>query len=385
MVRQQLAGWLADFGPTPTALQAVFGYYADSGVFDRAALSLKSETDDRIDRIVADLFEEVEAALAAEFGRQSVDFSYDTKLLLPAQLTLGYVYRQARRDAQSDPVEPEIADGIPEVSEATLDDALDLSPRTRVVRTERMTRMAVEALLDGDMRDAINDAEYEDFEVDFPTDEDDRRRVADVAQSTLEESMMAKLDELPQVVTERYESAVEYSEAHQERDPLFRDLMRAAEDGDDEATEAIREQYRDAPYEEPPDIFDETERNLPYSKTQYARVGVLYDAMLELYRMASLGIDRQFSKAIVLSIIGAQIWLDDVDDYHDDLAEGQLTPVTAEYLLADDDRAAYENVVEITERYLDLSQEHATAADSTLTGIAIEYIYRSGDPGVLPP
>jgi hypothetical protein len=106
--------------------------------------------------------------------------------------------------------------------------------------------------------------------------------------------------------------------------------------------------------------------------------------MLDLYRLAGLDIDDEFAKAIVLAIIGAQVWLDDVDDYDDDRAEGQLTPVTAEYLLAPDDEAAYRRVVDVTEQYLDLAKTYATAADSPLTGVAVEYIYRSGDPGVLP-
>jgi len=384
MVTRTLAGRLAGVSRLPTALQAVLGYYADSGVFDRDAISLKRETDDRLERIVTDVFDPVETALAAEFGRESVDFDYDTKLLLPAQLTLGYVYREARRLSDDEPVGTEIADGLPEVSASTMTGGANLSPEEQVQRAERMTRLAVEALLDGDMRDAINDGEYEDFEVDFPVDADGRERVATVAQSTLEESMREKLAELPGIAADRYEAAVDYSEAHQDRDGHFRELLQAAQQGEDDAIGAIREEYRDVEYDDPPDIFDETERSLPYSRTQYARVGILYDAMLELYRMAGLRIDRSFSKAIVLSIIGAQIWLDDVDDYAEDLAEGQLTPVTAEYQLADTDRAAYENVCRITEQYLDGSKEHATAADSALTGIAVEYIYRSGQPDVLP-
>jgi len=157
-----------------------------------------------------------------------------------------------------------------------------------------------------------------------------------------------------------------------------------AEDGDDDAVAAIRREYRDADLQDPPldPLFGDLD--LPYLKTQYARVGVLYDAMLELYRHAGLGIDEDFAKSIVLAIVGAQIWLDDVDDYADDRAEGQLTPVTAEYLLAEDEREAYGAVVDVTEEYLDLAKEYATRADSPLTGVAIEYIYRSGEPGVLP-
>jgi nucleotide-binding universal stress UspA family protein len=106
--------------------------------------------------------------------------------------------------------------------------------------------------------------------------------------------------------------------------------------------------------------------------------------MLDAYRGIGFEIPDAFGTSIVLAIIGAQIWLDDVDDYRDDVAEGQLTPVTAEYVLAGDDATAYENVVSITERYLDLARAHAEAAGSPLNGIAIEYILRSGEPGRLP-
>ncbi|WP_424003523.1 hypothetical protein ACOZ4I_04690 [Haloarcula salina] len=427
MVLKTGAGALADRRRLPTALRAVLGYYADTGVFDYASLSLKSEIDDRTEQMVDDVNARVEDALEAEFGHP-VDFSYDTKLILPAQLTLGYVYRKARRQAPGDPVIDAIADGVPAVDETALEQgpAQDLAPREMVVRAEQMTRLSIEALIDGDMRDAINDEEFEDFEVDFDASEGDRgepskrhgersepwsgsegdrgepskrhdersepwsgseadrRRVAEVAQDALQSHLDGLLDDMPPVVAEAYQWAVDYSEAHQARDEHFRDLMTAAEDGDEDALDAIREEYKFAAYDEEPATFTEREKALPYSKTQYARVGVIYDGMLDLYRLAGLDIDREFAKAIVLAIIGAQVWLDDVDDYDDDRREGQLTPVTAEYLLAPDDEAAYRRVVDVTEQYLDLAKAYATEADSPLTGVAIEYIYRSGDPGVLP-
>jgi len=406
MVLKTGAGALADRRRLPTALRAVLGYYADTGVFDYASLSLKSEIDDRTEQMVDDVTARVEDALEAEFGRP-VDFSYDTKLILPAQLTLGYVYRNARRQAPGDPVIDAIADGVPAVDETALEQgpAQDLAPREMVVRAEQMTRLSIEALLDGDMRDAINDEEFEDFEVDFEAREGDhresskrhgersepwsasavdRRRVAEVAQDALQSHLDGLLDDMPPVVEEAYQWAVDYSEAHQARDEHFRDLMTAAEDGDEDALDAIRDEYKFAAYDEEPATFTEREKELPYSKTQYARVGVIYDGMLDLYRLAGLDIDREFAKAIVLAIIGAQVWLDDVDDYDDDRREGQLTPVTAEYLLAPDDEAAYRRVVDVTEQYLDLAKTYATEADSPLTGVAVEYIYRSGEPGVLP-
>ena len=385
MVLKTGAGMLANRRRVPTALRAVLGYYAETGVFDYASLSLKREIDDRTERMVDDVNARVEAALEAEFGHP-VEFDYDTKLILPAQLTLGYVYREARRAADGDPVQEPIADGVPPVDELALErgPTQDLTPREMVVRAERMTRLSIEALVDGDMRDAINDAEFEDFEVDFDADEADRRRVAEVAQAALQDHLDGLLAEMPPVVEEAYQWAVDYSEAHQDRDEHFRDLMADAEAGDEAALDVVRAEYKFADYDEEPPTFGEREMALPYSKTQYARVGVIYDGMLDLYRLAGLDIDETFAKAIVLAIIGAQVWLDDVDDYADDQANGQLTPVTAEYLLAPDDEAAYRHVVDITEQYLDLAETYATEADSPLTGIAAEYIYRSGDPLVLP-
>ncbi|MCU4800162.1 hypothetical protein OB920_07245 [Halobacteria archaeon HArc-gm2] len=383
MVMKTGAGWLADSATLPTALRAVLGYYADAGVFDYGSLSLKREIDERTERMVDDVFGLVEDALAEEFDRPSVAFDYDTKLVLPAQLTLGYVYRSARQRAASDPVTDEIAIGVPEVDETALEEgpSQQLSPREMVVRAEQMTSLSIEALVDGDMRDAINDDEFEDFSVDF---EADPRRVAEVAQAALQADLDAKLEGLPPVVEETYTRAVDYSEAHQDRDDQFREMMSAAEDGDQSALRDVREQYKFADFEEPIELFDESERNLPYLKTQYARVGVLYDGMIGLYRLAGLDVNDDFAKAIVLAIIGAQVWLDDVDDYVDDRRNGQLTPVTAEYLLAPDEDAGYRRVVDVTEQYLDLAKTYATRADSPLTGIAVEYIYRSGEPEVLP-
>ena len=381
MVLKTGASKLADSHRVPTAVRSVLGYYADTGVFDYGSLALKSEIDDRTERMIDDVEARIEDALEAEFGRP-VEFSYDTKLVLPAQLTLGYVYRSARQSADDDPVTEEIATGVPPVEAGALDgETVTLSPREQVVRAEQMTRLSIEALVDGDMRDAINDAEFEDFETDIDADP---RRVAETAQAALQSHLDSLLAEMPDEVADAYQWAVDYSEDHQDRDDHFRELMNDAENDDNDALTAIREQYKFAEFEEEPAALSEDEKALPYSKTQYARVGVIYDGMLDLYRLAGLDIDDDFAKAIVLAIIGAQVWLDDVDDYADDRREGQLTPVTAEYLLAPDDRAAYNHVVDITEQYLDLAKDYATAADSPLTGVAVEYIFRSGEPSVLP-
>jgi hypothetical protein len=341
---------LAERDFLPTSARAVLGYYADTGVFDYASLQLQRRVEETTDAMVEEAFAAVESAIAAEFDREFVEFSYDTKLVLPAELTLGYLYRHADDDR----------------------------------RAEAVTRLAIEALIDGDMRDALNDDEFEDFEVDFHADEETRREIATVAQATLQERVEELFADYSQGVRDAYDWAVDISEAHQDDDEHFRELMAAADGGDDAARRAIRDEYKFASFDDPPAVFDTNELDLPYLKTQYDRVGVIYDGMIEMYREAGLPIEDAFKKSIVLSIIGAQIWLDDVDDYRADMREGQLTPVTAEYLLTDDEAAAADAVVSLSERYLDIAKDHATAVDSTLTGIGAEYILRSGDPGVLP-
>jgi hypothetical protein len=352
------AGRLAETDRLPTSLRAVLGHYADTGEFDWESLRLKRRVDDVTEAMIDEAFEAIERRLTTEFGHDDVSFAYDTKLVLPAQLTLGYLYRR-----------------------------LDPSDHDRA---EAMTRLAIETLIDGDMRDAINDDEFEDFEVDFH--HGDPRRVARLAQQTLEDRVESGFADHPDAVRDAYDWAVDVSEAHQDEDDHFRELMTAADESTDssgreprqEARERIREEYKYVSFADPPDGFTSEELNLPYVKTQYDRVGVIYDGMIGMYRAADLPVEDAFKKSIVLAIIGAQLWLDDVDDYAVDMQEGQLTPVTAEYVLADSQQTAYERVVDISERYLDLATDHASAADSTLTGIATEYIYRSGTPERLP-
>ncbi len=349
------ATWLAGRGTLPTAARAVFGFYGETGVFDLQSLQLKRQVDDVTEAMIETAFDPVEAAIATEFDREDVEFSYDTKLILPAQLTLGHLYRET-----DDPDRREEA--------------------------EALTRLAIEALLDGDMRDAINDDEYEDFAVDFAVDDADRARIAELAQATLQERVESQFTEFCPAVREAYDWAVRVSEAHQTDDEHFRELYSAALDGDDEAAAAIRTEYREAPFEgeADPDGLTAEDQALPYARTQYDRVGVIYDGMLQMYRSAGFDIDEAFARSIVLAIVGAQIWLDDVDDFAADRREGQLTPVTAEYVLADSDAAAADRVLTMSEQYLDRAKAAATAANSPLSGIATEYIYRSGRPEVLP-
>ncbi|PSQ16794.1 hypothetical protein BRD00_09990 [Halobacteriales archaeon QS_8_69_26] len=388
------AGWTADRDRLPTSVRAVLSYFARGGRLDLSALRLRPTVEDRVEAMVREAFDPVEAALAEEFGvpRQEVRFEYDTKLLMPAELALARRYRDLAREASDgfDPVEREVNPGL--LGKVPLPAALagesdpiggEFSDLIRAVeRAEEVTRFVVAALLDGDMRDAINDDEYGDFRTTIP--DADPPRVARVAQSTLAERVEAGFERYPDEVRAAYDRAVATSEAHQDRDERFRSLLEDARDGDPGAEDRIRAEYRDAGFEDPPDAFRSRDLDLPYFRSQYARVGVIYTGMIEMYRAAGVPLDEAFERSVVLAIVGAQVWLDDVDDFEADMREGQLTPVTAEYLLADSDGEAHDRVVELTDRYLDRAREYADASDSTLNGIAVEYIHRSGNPDVLP-
>ena len=384
----------------PTAQRAILGYYAETGRLDYRALRIKSAVDDTLDRILDEVYGDIETRLEADLGVDDATFEYETKLTLPAELTLGYLYRRAlaRATGGYDPITDE-AGRLVVIGRGDPAAPANREAREYVEMAEAATALIVQALLDGDMRDAINDDEFEDFEVTLVGDPDpDRRTVAECAQSYLQGVVEDAFDRAPDAVRDAYDDAVETSEAHQAQDDHFRDLLGAAldseeprssssrtqsDDGDAAAKTGIEDEYKFAPV--PDDApFGERERDLPYLKTQYDRVGVIYKGMLDAYRGVGFDISDAFGASIILAIIGAQIWLDDVDDYDDDVAEGQLTPVTAEYVLAENDAAAYENVVSITMDYFDLARAHAEAADSPLNGIAIEYIIRSGDPDRLP-
>jgi hypothetical protein len=405
----RVARWVADRDRLPTAQRAVLGYYAEAGTFDYRALALKSRVDDVMDEVLAELYGEIEAALAREFDVDAaeVSFEYETKLTLPAELTLGYLFRRALSRAQGgyDPIADEPAtDGLFGSLPRPSGRPDGTAHRRRVNReaaagareAREMTAFVVWALLDGDMRDAINDDEFADFVVDFESDVDpDRRRVAEIAQSRLQERVEAGFAEYPDPVRTAYDHAVAVSEAHQADDDRFRDLLTAAVDGSPsgdegmrlspgDARDAIEVEYKYRQMADDDHPFTDEELDLPYLATQYDRVGVIYHGMLDMYRGAGFEIEPAFERSIVFAIIGAQVWLDDVDDYPEDVAERQLTPVTAEYALAGSDRAAFETVVDVAETYFDRARSYAAAADSTLTGIAVEYILRSGDVSELP-
>jgi hypothetical protein len=380
------AGRLAATDRLSIAQRAVLGHYAESGRFDYRALRIKSAVDDTLESILADVYGGIEAAVADELDADEVEFGYETKLTLPAELTLGYLYRRAseRSTAGYDPVADAPTGlrgrlGLVDASAPANREASEY-----VDRAEEATALIVQALLDGDMRDAINDDEFEDFEVRVGgRPAPDRRRVAAIAQRHLQRVVEDAFDRAPDAVRSAYDDAVERSETHQDRDDVFRTLLADALDGDETAIERIEAEYKFAPVPDDAPV-PAAERDLPYLRTQYDRVGVIYRGMLDAYRGIGFDIPAAFGTSIVLAIIGAQIWLDDVDDYRDDVAEGQLTPVTAEYVLAPTDAAAYERLVSITNRYFELAREHAAAAGSPLNGIAIEYILRSGDPDKLP-
>ncbi|MFW5918168.1 MAG: hypothetical protein ACOCR0_01670, partial [Haloferacaceae archaeon] len=237
-LRRRLAGWLAGRESLPTTGQAVLGYYADSGVFDRESIQLKRVVDRRTDAMIDDAFRPVEAAIADVFDVDPADvsFSYDTKLTMPAELTLGQIYRTARQRAEDggDPValsmwegngarpaalaETDVAGPVTfrrSVSEAQWE-AGPASPQDLVDGGDYLTRLVLAALIDGDMRDAINDAEFADFDVGFDVTPEERRRVAEIAQETLESELEATFDRLPSEVREIYEWAVALSERHQD-------------------------------------------------------------------------------------------------------------------------------------------------------------------------
>ncbi len=354
----------------PATARALMNHLAEAR--DPRVLSvvlLRNEVESDIDAMVERLFLDVEDDL--EQAREAGDlefapgsdgerarFDYDTRLVLPALLTLGRIRV--------------LAGDVP-VARIRGDVDCDL-----VARGRETTRNVVRALLDGDMRDAINDDEYEDFETNLRP----RERVAEVAQESLREGVESWFedDDTPEEVREHYEHAVELSERHQDEDEGFRDLLdryreadaNAGSGNDDReaAADAIREEYKFAPLDA--DLF-EADADLPYFATQYARVGILYEDMLNMYE-ADLGMDlgEGFKRAIVLMVVGAQIGLDDTDDYPEDRGT-QLTPVTAELNIAESRDAGVENVRRIVNGYLDRADACAES-DDHLTRIAVEYI-----------
>jgi hypothetical protein len=392
-IPQRAAATVAARTALPTSVRAVLGYYSDTGDLALGSLELKRYVDQYVEDVIQSAFEPVEAAVAEEFDvpEDRVAFDYDTKLTMPAELTLSHLFGRVRAETegQLNPLTGDRDTGLLGTASGLLGDDsgsgdTDIAEaRDRLATIRDVTELVVVALIDGDMRDAINDEEYEDFAVGFPAAETDRARIAEIAQAELREQVAELFEQFPDAVEEQYTDAVELSEAHQDRDPYFRDLMARAERGEEDAVQAIAEEYKYGEFDDPPELFTDAELSLPYLKTQYGRVGVIYHGMIEMYRAAGIEIEPAFERSIVFAIIGAQIWLDDVDDYRADVRETQLTPVTAEYLLAED-AAALDSVVEITNQYLTAAKEYAAATDSGLAGIGADYILRSGSAETLP-
>jgi len=99
-VGRRVAASIAERTALPTPVRAILGYYADSGQLSVGALQLQRTIDRFMTRTVEALFEPVEDAIAREVDAapDAVEFEYDTKLTLPAELTLGQVYYRARRE-----------------------------------------------------------------------------------------------------------------------------------------------------------------------------------------------------------------------------------------------------------------------------------------------
>lgn len=391
------AKWFSERELLPDSFRSVLRFYARTGESDLTALRIKKWVDGTVDEFIDDAFHAIEEDIEGKLGYDDVDFQYETKLTLPVELTLAYLYRTAisRCDVGINPVTGDTRTPIAEYFRFPFDKKHQRRRKERlrkeaqaefdfVDHVEDVAQLCTEALLDGDMRDAINDSEYEDFDVGVDTSTDDIAEIAETAQACLESRVERRLQEFPDAVEYHYRTAKEHSQTHQYEDPRFRDLMRAAKEGDEAAVDQIKSDYKFGSFEEVPEVLTDDDAQLPYSKTQFERVGVIYDGMIEMFRAANIPIEPEFKHAIVLSIIGAQIWLDDIDDFEADLAEDQLTPVTAEYLIQESEKAAFEEIVKISNQYLDRAIESAVTSESLLTGIATEYIYISGDVSNLP-
>jgi hypothetical protein len=399
-IGQRVAETIANTDTIPLAVRAVLGYYAESGTLSVTALRLRQRTDQFMTEAIRNLYEPIEAEIESQIDAapQDVSFKYDTKLTLPAELTIGQVYYRAKQQTakEFDPVRRTVRTPLLEYFRFPFDKEHETKRRNvflneyddlleTIERAEGVTELVTAALIDGDMRDALNDEEYEDFQVDFPVESPElRRQIAVCAQETLQTLVEDRFEQFGSGVREAYEEAVELSEQHQERDQYFRKMAERARAGDEDAKERIETEFKYADFDTPPAVFDESDLKLPYLLTQYNRVGVIYRGMIQMYREAGIDIDEAFEKSIILSIIGAQVWLDDVDDYEADLRKNQLTPVTAEYLLHERDADAFESVTTISQLYLDAAKRYAAQSNSPLAGIGGDYIYRSGDPTVLP-
>jgi hypothetical protein len=386
-LRHDALGKISESGLLPNSVRAVLGHYGRGEMSlaeGKNAIDLNLHIKDRKEDFMQELFDDVAAEIGERAGEEDVDFSYDTKLTFPAEITLGKIYEeaQAQLPGDYDALNRE-AGTLLEKKFASEEKVQDKRERIeneheaellRVEEGEVFTDLVMGLLVEGDMRDAIHDEEYEDFETDSSMDD---AEVAEIAQQTLLEELQPRLDEYPEEVRDAYGRAVDLSMGHQEEDEEFRRMFEEARENPGDAEEII-EPYRSGDTESRFSL-DWSEVNMPFFASQYERVGVLYDGMFEMYEEAGFSIDDDFKRSMVLSTIGAQIWLDDVDDLEEDWNNGQLTPVTAEVLTSETGEEAYENIVSMKDEYLDAAREYAVKSDSDLASIGIEYIDKRGE------
>lgn len=347
------------------------------------AIKLQQHISNQKDENLEELFESVESELSSETS-ESVDFFYDTKLTFPAELALGKLYGEARSELPEKysltkcGVETGIKGMLNPIGE---NDSRNIRTENEhqnvldnVSRAEEFTDLVIGLLVEGDMRDAIQDDEYCDFETDAQIE---GAHLAETAQETLFKELQPQLENYPAEVKEAYEKAVNSGMSHQQEDKDFRRMFEEAQENPDEAEDIVKP-YRngniDASFS-----LDWSGTDLPFFGSQYERVGVLYDGMFEMYDQAELETEGDFKRSVVLSTIGAQIWLDDVDDLNEDWENGQLTPVTAEILTSQTKEQAYSNIVSMKNQYLDAAREYAVKSKSDLASISIEYINRRGE------
>jgi hypothetical protein len=390
-LRHEAAERISESGLPPNSVKAILDHYGRGSMSlgeGKNAIDLKSHIDERKEDFMQELFEDVSEAIKDDTGEKDVSFTYDTKLTFPAELTLGKIYEEAQQqlpddyDVMNREVERDILKKIAGPLKKgkngrTRKKRIEEEQEAQLMRLregEAFTDLVMGLLVEGDMRDAIHDEEYEDFETDSELESPE---VAETAQETLLKELQTQLEEYPEGVREAYEKAVDLSMEHQDEDEQFREMYQDARENPADAEEII-EPYRNGSTESR-FTLDWSNTDMPFFASQYERVGVLYEGMFEMYEEAGFDLDEDFRRSLVLSTIGAQIWLDDVDDLAEDWENSQLTPVTAELLYSDSDEEAYENIVSLKGRYLDAARDYAERSGSHLAGIGIEYIDRRGD------
>jgi len=285
-ITQQVATTIANYDTIPPAVQAVLGYYGETATLSITSLRLQRTADNFMTETIRKLYEPVESEIARQIDAapRNVSFEYDTKLTLPAELTIGHVYYRAKQQTTKnfDPVRMKARTPLMEYFRFPFDKKHETRRRNSFIqeyeavlntieRAEDMTELVTAALIDGDMRDALNDNEYEDFQVNFPvTDPDRRREIAECAQRTLQSLVEERFKHFDTDVREAYKEAVKISELHQERDQYFRELAANARVGEDVSNE-IENEYKYKKFDEPPVLFDQSDLELPYLLTQYRR------------------------------------------------------------------------------------------------------------------